>query len=78
VALRREQLDSNHCENQATGKEGENDHRCYKYSPQKRRSGGTPVKLFETNSLKEGAMWHVDPLLGNDHEISDYTTAVAR
>jgi hypothetical protein len=25
------------------------------------------------NSLKEGAMLHVDPLLGNDHEISSYT-----
>jgi hypothetical protein len=22
--------------------------------------------LFGTNSHKEGAMWHVDPLLGND------------
>jgi hypothetical protein len=22
--------------------------------------------------------WYVDPLLGNDREISDYTTAVAR
>jgi hypothetical protein len=25
-------------------------------------------RLFGTNSLKEGAMWHVDPLLGNDSE----------
>jgi hypothetical protein len=23
-------------------------------------------------------LWHVDPLLGNDHEISGYTTAVAK
>jgi hypothetical protein len=23
-------------------------------------------------------MWHVDPLLGNDLEISSYTTAVAK
>jgi hypothetical protein len=23
-------------------------------------------------------MWHVDPLLGNDPEVSNYTTAVAR
>jgi hypothetical protein len=33
---------------------------------------------FRMNSLKEGAMWHVDPLLGNDHKISNYTTAVTR
>jgi hypothetical protein len=23
-------------------------------------------------------LWHVDPLLGDDHEISNYTTAVTR
>jgi hypothetical protein len=23
-------------------------------------------------------LWHVDPLLGNDREMSDYTTAVAK
>jgi hypothetical protein len=28
------------------------------------------------HSLKKGAMWHVNPLLGNDHEISKYTIAV--
>jgi hypothetical protein len=33
-------------------------------------------RLFGTNSLKEGAMWHTDPLLGNYREISKYTTAV--
>jgi hypothetical protein len=26
-------------------------------------------RLFRTNSLKEGAVWHVDPLLDNDWEI---------
>jgi hypothetical protein len=30
------------------------------------------------NSLKEGAMWHVDPLLANNREISSCTTAVAK
>jgi hypothetical protein len=25
-----------------------------------------------------GILWHVDQLLGNDREISSYTTAVAR
>jgi hypothetical protein len=23
-------------------------------------------------------LWHVDPLLGNDHEISNYTAAIAK
>jgi hypothetical protein len=35
-------------------------------------------RLFETNSLKEGAMWHVYPLVGNDREISKNPTAVAK
>jgi hypothetical protein len=30
------------------------------------------------NSLKEGAIWHVDQLLENDREISNYTTDVAK
>jgi hypothetical protein len=34
--------------------------------------------LFRTKSLKEEAMWHRDPLLGSDHEISIYTTAVSK
>jgi hypothetical protein len=29
------------------------------------------------NSLKEGEMWHLDLLLGNDRKIRNYTTAVA-
>jgi hypothetical protein len=28
--------------------------------------------------IKEQAVWHVDSLLGNDHEISNYTTVVAK
>jgi hypothetical protein len=27
-------------------------------------------------TLKFNILWHVDPLLGNDYEISKYTTAV--
>jgi hypothetical protein len=30
------------------------------------------------NSLKEGSAWHVDLLLGGNHEIGDCTVAVAR
>jgi hypothetical protein len=26
---------------------------------------------FGANSLKEGAMWHLDPLLGNDPETNN-------
>jgi hypothetical protein len=39
----REQLDSNHRENRAKGKECEADHRRHKHSPQKRRNGGMSV-----------------------------------
>jgi hypothetical protein len=35
-------------------------------------------ELPGTNSLKEGAVWNVDPFLGNDRERSRYTTAVTR
>jgi hypothetical protein len=33
-------------------------------------------RLFGTNSLKEGAIWHVDSLLGNDREANNYTTTI--
>jgi hypothetical protein len=29
------------------------------------------------NNFKKGAMWHVEPLLGNDGERIGYTTAVS-
>jgi hypothetical protein len=35
-------------------------------------------KAEMTSRGKEGAVWHVDPLLGNDRERSSYTTAVAK
>jgi hypothetical protein len=35
-------------------------------------------KLFGMNSLKGEAMWYVDPLLGNDCEISNCVTAVPK
>jgi hypothetical protein len=40
--LRRKQLESNHRENRATGKEGEADHRGHKHSPQKIRKAVCP------------------------------------
>jgi hypothetical protein len=46
AALRREQreeLEGDHHEIRATGKEGEFDHRHYKHSPRNRRNGGTSV-----------------------------------
>jgi hypothetical protein len=38
----------------------------------------TAVRLWtiRDDSLKEGAMWHVDTLLGNNHEITKSKTAV--
>jgi hypothetical protein len=33
---------------------------------------------LENSKLLSLILWHVDPLLGNRHEISDYTTAVTR
>jgi hypothetical protein len=56
AALRREKLESNHRENQATGKEGETDHIRDKHSPQKKKKGRYTGRLFGTNNLKEGAM----------------------
>jgi hypothetical protein len=43
MALGREQFESNHHKNQATGKEGEADDRCHKNNPQKRRNRSMPV-----------------------------------
>jgi hypothetical protein len=34
-------------------------------------------RLFRTNSLKKGAVWRIDPLLGKDLETSNKTTAIA-
>jgi hypothetical protein len=30
-------------------------------------------RLFGMNSLKEGEMWHIDPLLGRDLEMDEYS-----
>jgi hypothetical protein len=49
-----------------------------KAQPSEKNKWRYAYRLFGTNSLKEGAMWHVDLLLGNAHEISHYTTAVAK
>jgi hypothetical protein len=32
---------------------------------------------FRTVQLRR-TLWHIDPFLGNDRKISDYTTAVAK
>jgi hypothetical protein len=37
--------------------------------PRKRRNGCS--RPFGTNSLNEGAMWHVGPLLSNDRETNN-------
>jgi hypothetical protein len=38
----------------------------------------TALRKEEMRVLKEGTMWHVDLLLGNDCAISNYTTVVAK
>jgi hypothetical protein len=47
--------------------------------PSEKKKWWYACRLFRTNSLlKEGAVWHVDTLLGNDHQIRNYTTAIAK
>jgi hypothetical protein len=65
----REQLESNHHKNQATGKEGEAN-QMSRAHPSKKKKLWYACRLYGTNILKEGAMWHVDPLLGNDCETN--------
>jgi hypothetical protein len=48
-----------------------------KGQPSEKEKWRYACKLFGTYSLKEGAMWHVEPLLGNDREISNHTTVTA-
>lgn len=50
---KRKQLETNHRENRATGKEGEGDHRRHKHIPRKRRNGGTPVGYSEGIALRK-------------------------
>jgi hypothetical protein len=55
AAFRREQrkqLESNHHENRATGKEGEADHRRHKHSLRERRNVGAPVGYSRRIALK--------------------------
>jgi hypothetical protein len=42
-----------------------------------KEGNGDAYRLFGMKSCIVGAMWHMDPLLGNDHEVSNYTTAAA-
>jgi hypothetical protein len=37
-----------------------------------------PITEVTSTALKKEGVWHVDPLLGSNREISGYTTAVAR
>jgi hypothetical protein len=45
--------------------------------PSEKKKCRYACRLLGPNSLKEGAMQHVDPLLGGDREIGDCTAAVA-
>jgi hypothetical protein len=46
--------------------------------PSEKKKCWYACRLFGRNCFKEGAVWHIDPLLGNDHEISNYTLAVTK
>jgi hypothetical protein len=35
-------------------------------------------KCWMTHEVPQNILWHVDVLVGNDHEISYYTTAAAK
>jgi hypothetical protein len=52
AALRREQLESNHCDSRATGKEGKANHRHPKPSPWKRRNPSMPVGYSGQTALR--------------------------
>lgn len=80
ATLRTEQLEhfvSNRREKLVTEKEGEFHHRRHKHNPWKRKKLRQTCRLLGPNSLKEGAVWNEDPLLGNDRGISNCTRAVA-
>jgi hypothetical protein len=49
-----------------------------KAQPSDKKKWRQACRLFETNNLKEEAVWHVEPLLGNDSETSKYTTVTAK
>jgi hypothetical protein len=49
-----------------------------KAQPSETRKWQYACRLFWKNSLKEEAVRHVDPLLGNNRETSNYTTAIAK
>jgi hypothetical protein len=77
IKQQREQLESNHCEDRATRKEGEAHPRRQNKVLGKRKRWYA-CRLFGTNRFKEEAIYHADPLLGNDREVSNCTTAVAK
>jgi hypothetical protein len=72
----REQLGSDHREKRATGKKAR-PIRDVTSKPSEKK-WRYACRLFGTNTLKEGAMWYVDPLLSNNCEIRNYTTAVTK
>jgi hypothetical protein len=43
-----------------------------------KKKGQYACRLFRTNSLMEGVMWHTDALLGKDLETNNETTVIAR
>jgi hypothetical protein len=46
--------------------------------PLEKREMVMPVGYSGQILFQEGAVWHVDPLLSNNHETSNYTAAIAK
>jgi hypothetical protein len=78
IREQQEQLESNHHENRAMGKEGKTDHRHHNHSSREKKKWWYTCRLFRANSLEEGAVWHIYPFVSNDHETNNETMAVAR
>jgi hypothetical protein len=72
-----EQMESYHHKNRAMGKVGEAK-QTSQAQPLEKKKWQCACRLFGTNSLKEDVVWLVHLLPGNNHEISNYTTAVTR
>jgi hypothetical protein len=72
---RQEQLQNNDHGDWAMGKEGEAN-QTSQTQPSEKKKWLYACRPFRTNSHKEGAVWHLDPLLGNNCKISKSTAAI--
>jgi hypothetical protein len=79
MALRREQLEPleiNYQDNQAMGKEGETDCWHHVQRPREKKKERYACGLLMINSLKEGSMWLIHLVLGNNSQACNYVPVV--